>query len=119
MAVEPDVGAWARAVTATMHERGMSQRQLGEEVARLEGRTTVYAQGTIGDWLRMGPPKPQNAIAIEEALGATPGSLTQYLGFVPVEARPAVTFDEVVDREEGRLSGDVRRMLKLMFHAEP
>lgn len=114
MAAVPDVAAWAQAVRTTMNDKGISQRELGEAVAKLEGRGSAIAQGTIGDWLRLGPPKAIDAIHIEEALGVPAGSQTQFLGFVPVEARPAVTFDEVVDRE-GRLTDQARRLLKGMY----
>lgn len=116
MALDPDVEAWAAAVTRRLHEQGMSQRQLGEAVARIEGRDQNYSQGSIGDWLRVGPPKPQQAFAIEEALGVPPGSQSQYLGYLPLEARPAVTFDEVVERD-GRLPEMAQRLLKDLYRS--
>lgn len=115
MAGEPDVRAWADAVRARLEELGQSQEWLGEQVALNEGRKQPYKQPTIQDWLRTGPPKPRHAFAIEKALTVTvPGSLTRLLGYLPLDAVPALTFDAVVDND-ARLSDQAKRMLKRSY----
>jgi hypothetical protein len=107
------VEAWARAVVSRLEELNQSQRWLGEQAAEEEGRSGPYGQGTIGDWLRTGPPKPSQAFAIERALGVEPGSQTRFLGYLPLEARPALTIDEAVDADGG-ITEQMKRMLKTM-----
>lgn len=99
MAGDADVEAWSHAVQRRLGELAKSQRWLGETVAAIEGRAEPYGQGTVGGWLEAGPPKPDQAFAIERALEVAPGSQTRLLGYLPVSARPVKTPEEALEAD--------------------
>lgn len=103
MADDKGVQAWAQAVLTRLAEQQKTQRWLGVQTAAEEGRASSYGQGTIGDWLKTGPPKPAQAFAIERALGEKPGALSRLLGYLPLDAKPALTPEAAIEAD-GSLS---------------
>jgi hypothetical protein len=46
-------------------------------------------------------PNPRQAVAIEQALGVRPGTLTQLLGYLPVDAKPIQSVREAIEADPG------------------
>lgn len=100
------VERWARAVLLRLAELDQSQKWLGAEVARIEGRDEPYGQGTVGGWLKVGPPRPAQGFAIEKALKEKPGALTRLLGYLPLDAKPALTIEAALEADGSIPPGD-------------
>lgn len=82
--------AFGRALGDVMERRGISQTELAAEVGRVMGRKPL-SQPWVSE-IRRGikTPTPEVAMAMEVVLDVTPGQLTRHLGFLPVDAAPAV-----------------------------
>lgn len=78
-----NVERFAEAVTRAVDESPLSQRELGETVARILGRPESFAQTTVSGWKSGDVPDPAVVFAIERALGLDPGSLSRHLGYSP------------------------------------
>src|SRR5690606_19683462 len=95
--VDKDEQRMLDALNALRIERGISQEQLGAEVARLEGRSTPFVQGAVSDWLAGNvyiPPK--RLFVIERILQVPPGTLSRIVGYVPVGARESYTVEGAI-----------------------
>lgn len=77
----------AQAVRDAATEAGITQRDLGAAVARIEGRTEPYTQAFVSDWMNARQPlAPDRVFAIEQVCGLRPGTLSQLAGYLPVGA---------------------------------
>lgn len=86
--------AWARAIRRAMDDVGTSQRGLGQAVG-------VSGQA-VDQWLKKGkPPEPAKVFAVEHALGLEPGSTSQLLGYLPLDARDVLTVEDAVAHAPG------------------
>lgn len=104
---------WAAAVRQRLAEQGRTTKWLGEEVARLTGRTEPYRPASIlskTGWFGTSLPHPAVVFAIEKALLQRPGSLSRLLGYVPAEDRPSVTVRDAIF-DDPTLSDVARRAL--------
>lgn len=83
--------AFASELRAALDDAGRKQSWLGAEVARIEGVDTPIAQPQISRYLAgESTPEPRRVFAIEQALELRPGHLSRLLGYLPVDAVPAV-----------------------------
>jgi hypothetical protein len=92
------------------------QVEFGVDVATAEGRPEPYSQQQVSTWRNGKEPSPRQAIAIERALGCRPGTLTRLLGYLPVDAKPTRTFDDVINTDPG-LDDRARQALRQMHRA--
>lgn len=91
----------AQAVEDTLNRLGRSQAWLGQEVARIEGRPNPYTQASVSGWLdRMADQPPGRVFAIEQALGMRPGRLSRPLGYLPADARPARSPEDLLAEDD-------------------
>jgi transcriptional regulator with XRE-family HTH domain len=80
--METDKDAFGRALQAARTNLGWSQEYLAQ---LLDG-----SQAAIASWERgMHAPDPQVVFLVERKLGARPGELSQYLGYIPNDAAGA------------------------------
>lgn len=82
---------------------GLTQQQLGAEVARHEGRDAPYTQAAAAGWESVDeyPKVPERVFAIERVLDVEPGALSSALGYIPAGAPPAITVPDAVDADSG------------------
>ena len=97
-----------------LEEQNRGRSWLGAEVARLEGSDEPISGASVSKWIGGNPPAPSRVFAIEEALGAPPGSLSKLLGYVPASTRPATTVPAAVANDE-RLTAMGRRVILAVY----
>lgn len=108
----PESEAFGTAMRTQMGER--SQGDLGRAVADQEGRAEPYGQSVVSNWLLGKEPNPRQAFAIERALGVRPGTLTRLLGYMPLDARPVRSFEDVIQSDPS-LSPQHRNALRNLY----
>lgn len=92
----------ARAVREAAAEAGITQRELGAAVARIEGRDEPYTQAFVSDWMNGRQPiAPERLFAIETACGVRPGSLSRLVGYVPVDAKVPASVPDAISADMG------------------
>jgi transcriptional regulator with XRE-family HTH domain len=84
------------------------RRMTGADLSRILG----VSSAAVSLWLNSDSLtiKPDNVFAIERALELAPGSLSRLLGYLPVDAAPAVTPEEAIVAD-ATLSDDARELL--------
>jgi transcriptional regulator with XRE-family HTH domain len=107
----PQRRAFAEALFHIMDLKGVSHRELGEQV----GLTHTAFTG----WRNLDhESSPAIIFAVERALDLPPGFLSIHLGYLPPEARslpsPEQSYEAVVDSDPA-LDDRARRMLKVMY----
>jgi transcriptional regulator with XRE-family HTH domain len=106
----PQRTAFAAALDHIMGLKGLTQRELGEQLGLSH---TVFTGWRNGDH----EPPPTTTFAVERALELPPGFLSIHLGYLPVEARTTTfptEFDALLDADPS-LDDRARRMLKVMY----
>lgn len=94
-----DPKAFGRALHDVLERKGMSQTELAAEVGHVLGRKPI-SQPWVSE-IRRGikTPPPEVAMAMEKVLRVRPGQLTCHLGYVPVEATPAVSVVDAIEAD--------------------
>lgn len=89
-----------------------------EDLADLLGKAGVtVSYQAIGGWERgESPPSSEKVFVIERCLELAPGTLSRLLGYLPVSAVPAKSFEEVVLADPG-LDDRARDMLLAAYTA--
>lgn len=86
---------FVRTLEWLLNERGLSQRRFVAD-ASLSSHTEVSRWKTLNY-----EPRPETVFRIEQVLNVLPGTLSRTLGYLPLEARPAVnvrmSFDAALD----------------------
>lgn len=107
--------AFGEAIRDRLHEMKKSQRWLGQEVARLEGRGDAYTQQTVATWLSgSAEPAPRTVFAVEVALSVKPGSLSRLLGYLPPSTRSATSVRDAIGADP-KLTAMGRRVLAAAY----
>lgn len=85
---------------------------LGAEIARLCGKETPITASAVAQWID-GTAEPARAyvFAAEKVLELKPGTLSRLLGYLPVDAKPALSVIDAIDADT-RLTDTAKRMLK-------
>jgi transcriptional regulator with XRE-family HTH domain len=111
---EADLDAFGAALAAARTRAGLSQKALGERADLLGPQASVsrYEAG------RVEPPMP-TVFALERALRVTPGSLSHYLGYRPVDAGTVDQVLPVVDaiQQDPHLNSQAKTMLIAAYRA--
>lgn len=106
--------AFGHALRAQLDNR--SQGEFGRAVAKAEGRKTPYSQSQVSDWVNGKEPSPSQAIAIEQALGVSPGMLTSVLGFVSTDYQQPQTVEDAINFDR-RLGPTEREALRGLYRS--
>jgi transcriptional regulator with XRE-family HTH domain len=101
--------AFAAALVNTRRQAGMTQTELAERARITQTQISGYERGTIPD-----PPK---MFALERALGVTPGTLSQMVGYMPVDAHPLPCTLTRAVIEDPALDDSARRAILAMYEA--
>jgi len=111
--------AFGQAVRQRLADLGRSRAWLGAEVARLElgEGARPYTASAVTMWVNgeTEPTRPK-VWAIEAALGAPPGTLSQLLGYLPLGARTITSVPDAVAADP-QLSDEARRVLLAVYQA--
>lgn len=107
MAPDPIDRAIGQAIDDRRTALSMSQRELGEAVAHLEG-ASPYPQSTVSGWISGDTSiRPARLFLIEKALGVPAGSISHLGGFVPVGApstvQAALDADELITEDQAEM----------------
>lgn len=104
-------------VRSALSDAGHGQAWLGQEVARIEGRSEPYSQGRVSQWLaEIERQPPARVFAIEEALEMPAGALSRLLGYLPASAVPAMSVPAAIEADR-RLDGMGRSVLLAAYRA--
>ena len=99
-------------IRTRLERQGITQRQLGEEVARLLGRDQPYSQTNVFAWLNETVAlHPDQVFAIEQVLDWRPGQLSVHFGYLPPNARNVGAGIEAAIRGDVELSEGGKRVL--------
>lgn len=91
---------FADELRSALSDSGRNQSWLGAEAARIEGLASPIAQPQISKYLAgEATPEPRRVFAIEQALDLAAGSLSRLLGYLPVDAVPAVTVADAAEQD--------------------
>lgn len=88
----------------------------GYAVAKAEGRKDSYSQSQVSDWVNGIEPLPSQVMAIERALELRPGTLTRLLGYLPIDAKPPRSFEDVISSDP-KLGLQARAGLRALYRA--
>ncbi len=103
----PDPTAWANAVLIAINAAGSSRAKLGAAVG--------VTKQSVDRWLaEPAPPKPDVVFAIERHLGATPGTISAHLGYVPVGAPVPASVPDAIDADS-HLSPTAKGILRAAY----
>lgn len=105
---------FGQAVDRLLTEQGRGRSWLGAEVARIEGSDEPISGTSVSKWVGGNPPNPRRVFAIEEALGARPGSLSRLLGYLPSSSRSVRSVPAAIDADL-RLTVVGRRVLLKVY----
>lgn len=97
--------AFAAALRDAMSSQGVTQTDLAK-------RLDLRSQGTISGWINaVAEPPYETVFAIEKVLGVRPGSLSRYLGYLPVSASKVTVDVERAINEDPFLSKEAKAHL--------
>lgn len=109
--------AFGLAVRQRLEDLGRSRAWLGGEVARREtgDGSRPYTASAVTMWVNgdTEPTRPK-VWAIEQALGAKPGTLSRLLGYLPLDARTVVTVAGAIE-QDSRLDEEGRRIMMAVY----
>jgi transcriptional regulator with XRE-family HTH domain len=114
---DPDYVAMIEHIEDRRQELKISQQELANMVVTYTGARV--SQPWISEWLRnqkKNPLEPSIIFAIETALEVPPGFFSQYLGFIPKNAKKAITTRDVL-RLDPDLDSHQRQMLLDQYDA--
>lgn len=99
---------FGRALGQVMSSRGITQVQLAEMIG--------MTQSAVSGWTRgKAEPAASTVFALERLLGVSPGFLSRYLGYLPIEAVSAVPTIEDAIQHSSALDDDFKRMLLAVY----
>lgn len=111
------MGDFGETLRVALRNAGKTQTWLGEEVARIEGRSDAYFQTVVSNWcVGKAEPSPMTVFAIEEALGLRGGSLSRHLGYLPLTAKDQRSPEDAI-RADPTLPEQVKKAV-LVFMRE-
>lgn len=88
---------------------------LGAEIARDLDLPAPITRSAVAQWVEgTTEPTRDKVFAAERVLGLKPGTLSRLLGYLPVEAKQAVSVLDAVDNDS-RLSPDAKRILRAVY----
>lgn len=96
---------------------GRSQAWLGAEVARDLGMASPISGSAVSQWIAgKTEPDPQRVFAIERALHLKPGTLSRFLGYLPLDAHPVLSVEDAIDADP-RLTPPLRDAIRAAYRA--
>lgn len=116
---------WPQDRTAVPGERRRDLRAFGEALADALGDRSQdwlaaqvgKTQAAVSKWINgRNEPDVDTVFALEAVLGLTPGELSAYLGYVPVDS-PAVASVRAAIAKDPRLNARTRRVLNATYDA--
>jgi transcriptional regulator with XRE-family HTH domain len=94
-------------------EAGVTQFDLGVQVANLLGRTDSFDQASVSAWeLGRAQMTVEQMLACEQALGLVPGELLRQTGYL----KPAKKLEQMIEQEPG-LTKEARATLAATLRA--
>lgn len=108
--MEPSAAELARfAAALSARIAGLDRKQFAAAVAKISGEGVSPA--AVSQWTTgKNEPSRRKVFAIEKVLGEKPGALSRLLGYLPLEAKPAVTVEEAL-QADATLPPGVRNLL--------
>jgi transcriptional regulator with XRE-family HTH domain len=87
--------SFGESLRQALADRGMSQQELAE-------RLGLNSQSVISQWISSThEPSPTRVFAVERHLDLRPGQLSRLLGYLPVDAVPALDVPSAVSADPG------------------
>lgn len=112
--MKQDRKAFGQALDRALKDQGRTQRVFATELADRLGRARPFNQATVTRWvIGENIPDPEVVFCIEELLRLPGGSLSRFLGYLPVEAVEAGTVLGAVEADVGLTALGRRVILKV------
>ena len=88
---------------------------LGAEIARLCGKETPITASAVNQWVAgTSEPDRRYVFAAEQVLALKPGTLSRILGYLPLDAKPALSVLDAIEAA-AELSERARRTLRSAY----
>lgn len=101
--------AFGEALRAAMANAGVTQDDFAAELGKAQAAVSAWVTG------RSAPDDPMDVFDIERALKLAPGSLSRFLGYLPIDAVVVTAnFDAVLDADPF-LDADSRQAISLVY----
>ena len=109
---EEQKAAFSAAMRAAMATAGITKVS---DLARRGRAAGIERTGeTFNTWVNGSEPSRGEVLALEVLLGVEPGHLSRHLGWVPVEADPSVTIEQMILAEPDLTAAQKQALLTLL-----